>query len=168
MNFEQMAGFILALFAMGLGTLGTLIPGLPGTPIVLAAAILHRLYFGAASVSNLALGILIVLALFSMLLDYVATMYGAKRMGATWRGLLGAFLGGIVGIFFSLPGLILGPFIGAILLELIGGRKSGEAFRAGTGTLLGLIAGTLGKIACCLAMIGIFSASVILRAGWVS
>ena len=165
MTFEQMAGFVLALFAMGLGTVGTLIPGLPGTPIVLAAAILHRLYFGAASAGNLALAVLMLLALFSMLLDYLATIYGAKRMGATWRGLLGAFLGGIVGMFFSLPGLILGPFIGAILLELIGGRKSGEAFRAGTGTLVGLIAGTLGKIACCLAMTGIFAASVISRTG---
>lgn len=167
MSAGEILGFALALCVMILGTLGTLIPGLPSAPLVVGAAVVHRVYFGAASASNFVLALIILLAVISIGLDYLATLYGAKRMGATWRGLVGAMLGGIVGLFFSLPGIILGPFIGAVLLEMLGGRNSRQAFRAGTGTLLGLIAGTVGKIGCCLAMTGLFATSVMMRAGQV-
>jgi hypothetical protein len=66
-------------------------------------------------------------------------------------------------MFFSLPGLILGPFLGATAFELAGGRPWQESGRAGLGATLGLLAGAIGKVACCVAMMGLFGANVVYR-----
>jgi hypothetical protein len=159
----EIIGLVAALLVMCVGVAGSVLPVLPSTPLVVIAAVGHRLYFGDNSVSNLVLGLIIGLTLFSLLLDYVAGMVGAKKLGATWRGILGAVVGAIVGLFFSLPGLILGPFIGAALFEMLGGRKWEEATRAGLGAVLGVLAGAVGKLACCLAMMALFTFSVVAR-----
>jgi uncharacterized protein len=163
MTAEQIIGLSLALLVMLIGFAGSILPGLPGAPLILVAAVGHRLYFGSLSASNLVLGILVVLVLLSVLLDYLASVYGAKKFGATWRGMVGAVVGGLIGFFFSLPGILLGPFIGAMLFEAIGGYEFKKAARAGLGATLGLLAGVVGKCAVCAAMIGLFTASVIWR-----
>lgn len=165
MSFEQMLGLGVALIVMGVGLIGCLVPAIPGTPLVLAAAIGHRLYFGDASASNLVLGLIILLSLVGLGLDYLASVLGARKLGATWRGVAGVIIGATVGLFFSLPGLILGPFIGAMLFEMMGGRETNEAMRAGFGALIGVFVGALGKFACCGAMIGLFTYSVVRRSG---
>lgn len=149
------------MLIMSVGVLGSLLPALPSTPIVLGAALVHRLYFGEASATPLVLGLLSGLTLFALLLDYLASIYGAKRLGATWRGMTGAVLGAIVGLFFNLPGILLGPFVGAAGFEMLGGRRSEEALRAGVGAVLGIFVGALGKAACCLAMMTLFAFSVV-------
>jgi uncharacterized protein YqgC (DUF456 family) len=165
MTSMQIMGLALALLLMLLGLIGTVVPGIPGTPIVMAVAIAHRLYFGAASVSNFFLAVIITLALFSLALDYLATVLGARKLGATWRGILGAIVGAVVGLFFGPFGILLGPFLGALLFELVGGREFPDAARAGAGALLGLVVGAAGKLACCVAMIGIFAVNVVARSG---
>lgn len=164
MGMEQMIGLGLALGLMLLGTAGSLLPGIPSTPLVLGAAVLHRLWFGEQGAGWLALAVLVVLTLLSLLLDYLATMYGARKLGATWKGVTGAVLGVMIGVFFGLPGIILGPFLGALVFEWLGGQQLRKAARAGGGAVLGLFAGALGKTACCLAMTGIFFASVVWQA----
>jgi uncharacterized protein YqgC (DUF456 family) len=67
----------------------------------------------------------------------------------------------LVGLFFSIPGILLGPFVGAFLLELIGGYEYQRALRAGAGATLGLVAGALGKFAVCVVMITLFAANVL-------
>ncbi len=163
MTAVQILGLVLALLVMCVGMAGSVLPAIPSSPLVLIAAVAHRLYFGEASASNLVLGILIALMLFSLLLDYLASMLGARKLGATWRGVLGAMVGGLIGLFFNLPGIILGPFLGAGLFEMMGGRGWQEATRAGFGAVLGLFFGAVGKIACCVAMIVLFAFSVIGR-----
>lgn len=161
MSTEQIIGLALALLVMGVGVVGCVLPGLPGTPLVLAAALGHRLYFGAESVSNLVLIILIGLTLASLGLDYLATTLGAKRFGATWRGAVGALLGALVGIFFSLPGILLGPFVGATVFEMWGGKSLRQAWPAGAGAVLGLFAGAVAKVAVAGIMVALFTASVL-------
>jgi uncharacterized protein YqgC (DUF456 family) len=117
MTTVEIIGLSVALLVMLAGLVGSIVPVLPGTPLVLAAAVGHRLYFGQTSVSNFVLGILVALTLISLLFDFLAGMLGAKKIGATWRGMTGAVIGGIIGLFFSLPGIILGPFLGAMLFE---------------------------------------------------
>jgi uncharacterized protein YqgC (DUF456 family) len=101
----------------------------------------------------------------SLVMDYVASVYGAKRLGATWRGAVGAIVGALIGMFFNLPGILLGPFVGAVVFEMAGGREIKGASKAGIGATLGLLAGAVGKLACCVAMITLFSFNVIYRSG---
>jgi uncharacterized protein YqgC (DUF456 family) len=161
MTADQIIGLLFALFVMCFGLAGSVLPGIPSTPLVLLVAIGHRLWFGPTGASNLALIILGLLMAVSLVTDYLASMYGAKRLGATWRGVLGAVVGGLIGMFFALPGIIVGPFLGALLFEMMGGREWKQAARAGLGAVIGLFVGALGKLACCVAMMGLFSFSVI-------
>ena len=163
MTTEEIVGLSLALLVMLAGLIGSILPVIPGIPLILVAATGHRLYFGQASVSNTVLVILAVLTVISVLLDFLAGMFGANKFGATWRGALGAIVGGVAGLFFNLPGIILGPFIGATLFELLGDRELKMALKAGLGATLGLIAGIIGKFAIGVVMILLFATNVILR-----
>ena len=163
MTTEQIIGLILALLLMAIGVAGSILPGLPSTPVVLIAALAHKIYFGSASASWWVIGVLALFTVLSLGMDYAASVFGAKRLGATWRGAVGAILGGLIGLFFNLPGILLGPFVGAALFEMAGGREWRGASKAGVGATLGLLAGALGKLACCIAMTGLFSVNVIYR-----
>jgi uncharacterized protein len=163
MSAEQVIGLILTLLVMTVGLAGSILPGVPSTPLVLLAAIGHKLYFGPASTDWWLIGLLAVCMLLSIGMDYLASMYGAKKLGATWRGVVGCVVGVLIGLFFSFPGILVGPFIGALLFEMAGGRNLKESSKAGLGALLGLLAGALGKLACCVAMMGLFTVNVIYR-----
>ncbi len=163
MTAQEIIGLCVSLLVMLVGLIGSIVPVLPGTPVILLAAIIHRLIFGDHGASTLVLICLTLLTLLSFGFDYLASMYGAKKLGATRRGVIGAVVGGIVGLFFSIPGIILGPFVGAVIFEMAGGRHIKPATRAGMGAMLGLLAGAVGKLAICMAMIGVFTLSVIIR-----
>lgn len=163
MTLEEIIGLSLALAVMLIGLVGSVVPGLPGSPLVLIAAILHRLYFGDQSVSTTMLLALALLTVASLVLDFLATLLGAKKLGATWRGAVGAVVGGVIGLFLALPGIILGPFLGAVLFELLGRREFKKALKAGAGAVLGLLLGAVGKFALCVMMILLFAVNVVFR-----
>ena len=163
MTTGEIIGLSVTLLVMLVGLAGSVVPILPGPPLVLIAALGHRLWFGAHSASGMVLIFLVVLTAASLALDYFASVYGAKRFGATWRGLLGAFVGGLIGLFFSIPGIIIGPFLGAMAFELMGGYEIDKASRAGLGATLGVFAGVIGKCIVSVVMIVLFTVSVILR-----
>jgi len=163
MTVEQIIGLSLALLVMLTGLIGNIIPGLPGTPLVMVGALGHRIYFGETSASNLVVFVVMLLGMTALILDFVAGVLGAKKFGATWRGALGAILGALGGLFFSLPGIILGPFIGATLFELLGRKELKHAAKAGAGAVVGLFLGVLGKCAICVIMIALFATNVIYR-----
>ena len=163
MSVEQILGLVIAGLVMFIGFAGTFLPGIPGAPLILIGAVGHRLYFGEQSASYLVLGLMVVLTLLSIALDFLASMFGAKKLGATWKGVTGAVVGAIVGLFFNLPGIILGPFIGAFAFELAGGRQWKESARAGAGAMLGIVLGTIGRLACCVVMIALFYYSALMN-----
>jgi uncharacterized protein YqgC (DUF456 family) len=163
MSTEQVLGLSIAMIVMFIGLAGSILPGIPSTPVVMAAAVGHKLYFGPMGPAWWVLLILGIITSLSLLMDYLTTVYGAKKMGATWRGAAGAVVGALIGIFFSLPGLILGPFLGAMAFEMAGGRDAKESSRAGVGAMIGLLAGAIGKVACCIAMMAVFTVNVIYR-----
>ena len=163
MTIEQTIGLLLALLIMLVGLVGTMIPGVPGVPLVLLVAGVHRLWFDDAGVSNTVLIVLTLLTLISLGIDYLASVLGARKLGATWRGVFGAGLGATIGIFFAIPGVIIGPFVGAVAFELLGGREWKEATRVGVGALVGVFVGVLGKVLCCAVIIGLFTINVISR-----
>ena len=151
--------FVIALFAVGL--IGTVVPALPGTTIILAAAIIHRLVLGAEkSIGWKTIVVLVLLTLLSYVFDFLGSYFGAKYFGATKWGTFGAILGAVVGLFFGLIGLFVVPVIGAIIGEVIAGKRMIDAGRAGWGSLLGNIGAMLAKLIIALAMIIIFLIAV--------
>ena len=163
MTTEQIIGLALTLLVMCIGCLGSVLPGIPSTPLVLIAAIGHKLYFRETGAGWIVLTLLVLITALTFVMDYLTTVYGAKQLGATKKGMAGAIVGGIVGLFFNLPGILLGPFVGAVIFEMIGGREWKPAAKAGVGATLGLLAGALGKIVCCAAMMLLFAVNVIWR-----
>lgn len=164
MTASEITGLVLTLLLMLLGLIGAVLPGLPGPPLVFVAALLHRLYFVERSVAVWVVVVLGLIAAASYAFDFAATTLGARKLGATWRGMVGAGLGAVVGLFILPPwGLILCPLLAATFGELLGGRQWREAGKAGLGAALGLIAGTVGKVASCLTMIVLFFLNLLVR-----
>lgn len=144
-----------ALVLVGLA--GTLLPGLPGTPLVLAGLVLLAWADGFVHVG--APGLLAVVLLFALSLgvDPLATALGAKRAGASRAAIVGAALGTLVGLCFGLPGLLLGPLLGAALGEYAASRRTRQAARVGLFTWLGLLFGMLVKLGLGLGMVAAFA-----------
>jgi uncharacterized protein YqgC (DUF456 family) len=149
----------IVLFAVGL--LGTVLPIVPGTTVILAAAVIHRIMLGPdRSVGWSTLGLLVLLTVATYALDFLGGYFGARFFGATKWGMFGAIVGALAGLFFGIPGLFIGPVVGAIAGEFVGGKRMIDAGRAGWGSLLGNIGGMLGKLAIALAMITLFLMNV--------
>jgi hypothetical protein len=151
---------VVALVLAGLA--GAVLPAIPGVPLVFGGLWLAAWIDGYAKVSGWTLGVLAVLTVLAMAVDWVATALGAKKVGASRQAIGGAALGTFVGVFFGLPGLLLGPFIGAVLGEMAARGNLDQAMNVGVATWMGLLFGTLAKLALSLAMVGIFVAAYFL------
>jgi uncharacterized protein len=151
--------FTVVLFAVGL--IGTVLPVFPGTIIILAGTIIHRIMLGPEkSIGSWTIAVLALLTLATYALDFLSGYFGARYFGATRWGMFGAILGALIGIFFGIIGLFVGPVIGAILGEFIAGKRMIDAGRAGWGSLLGSLGAMIGKLVIALAMITIFFLTV--------
>ena len=151
--------FAIVLFAIGL--IGTVVPILPGTTIILAGAVIHRMMLGPEkSIGWPTIGVLVLLTLATYALDFLGSYFGAKYFGATKWGTFGAIIGALIGLFFGIIGLFVGPVIGAITGEFVAGKRMIAAGKAGWGSLLGNLAGMIGKLVIALAMITIFLMTV--------
>ena len=147
----------LAALLVLLGLVGLLLPALPGTPLLLAGLVLAAWAEGFEHVGWGTLALLGAIAFLGYFIDFAAGAFGAKRFGASRAGIVGAALGGLVGLFFGLPGVLLGPFVGAVAGELLIARRKPEAAgRAGVGAALGLALGAAAKLALAFTMLGIF------------
>jgi uncharacterized protein YqgC (DUF456 family) len=146
---------LAALIIIG-GMIGTVVPALPGVPMIFAGLLLAAWSSDFEIIGWGTLGVLAVLTLIAVLIDYLAAAYGARKLGASPRAFWGATLGAIIGIFFGLPGIILGPFIGAVSAELSAGEGARQAGRSGYGVWLGLVLGTAAKLSIAFLMLGIF------------
>lgn len=144
------------------GVAGSVLPALPGVPLVFAGLAVAAWADDFQKVTWMTLVLLGVLTLLSFVIDLVATAMGAKRVGATRLAIIGAALGTFAGVFLGLPGLLIGPFAGAVIGEMISHGKLQQATRAGVATWVGLVFGTLTKLALVFAMLGIFAAAYFL------
>ena len=145
----------VAFLLLLVGVAGTIVPALPGIPMVFAGAWLigymeDYQYFGWGTL--IALGVLTVI---SLIIDWVSQTMGAQKAGATKLGLSGAFLGTIIGIPFGLVGIFLFPVLGAFIGEMIGHRDMRKAGKVSWATWIGMIAGIAAKLAIAFIMIGI-------------
>ena len=149
---EILSWTLLVVLLLG-GLVGVLLPILPGALIIFIGALLHKI-LTPEWLSWTTVALLGVLVLVERLLDFLGTMVGAKWLGATRWGIFGAVVGGIVGIFFGLPGLILGPVFGALVGEIIFARRSLRlSAKAGFGAAIGFGLSTVARVALALLMI---------------
>lgn len=161
---DQAAPFLVwTIFAVcvAIGLAGAIVPALPGTPLIYAGIFLVAWWYDFQVVGTTTLSVTGVLAVLGLLVDTIASVVGAKKVGASRQALIGSAIGGFLGVFFLLPGIILGPFLGALAGELWAERDLAQATRVGIGTWLGMLLGMAAKIGISLAMLGAFALAFI-------
>ena len=137
-------GVILLIF----GLIGCIIPAVPGPPLSFSAILILALVQGFAE--PLTSNMIILMAFITVVvtvLDYVVPAAGAKKYGASKWGIWGSVGGMILGIVFFPPlGIIIGAFLGAVAVEILGGKEIEHALRAGWGVFVGTLLGTILKL----------------------
>lgn len=148
--------WVLALVLMGLGVLGTVLPVLPGTLLVLAGVVVGAWIDGFARVSGWTVGVLAVLAVLGWVADEVAVLLGARKAGASPLALAGAAVGTVLGVFTGFVGLLFLPLAGAMAGEYWSRRDAARATRVGFATWIGLLAAAVVKLVLAFVMVGVF------------
>ncbi len=135
-----------------IGFIGSILPVIPGPPISWVGLLLlkwtdyitdHGEAYGNA------LWILLFFVILVTILDYVVPIMGTKKYGGSKRGVWGATIGVVVGLFFGPPGIIIGPFLGAYIGEITTGKKERDALRAAWGSFVGFLLGVGMKLMVC-------------------
>jgi uncharacterized protein YqgC (DUF456 family) len=154
--------WIIAVLMVLVGIAGTVLPALPGVVLVFAGIVLAAWIDGFTVISGWTVGLLAVLTVIGVAVDYVAQMMSAQRAGATPLGIAGAAAGTIAGIFTGLVGLLFMPLVGAAIGEFIAHRDALRAGKVGLATWIGLLVGAALKLAIVFTMTGIFVAALLL------
>jgi uncharacterized protein YqgC (DUF456 family) len=150
--------YIIAIGLMVAGLVGAIVPTLPGIPLIFGGI---WLIAGVDRYRHVGLWWLLGIAgigAVGLTLDLLAGALGAKRVGASKQAVAGALAGTVIGLFFGLPGLLLGPFVGAVLGELAAGNNVLRSTQVGVSAWVGLIFGTIIKLVSSLMMVVLFGA----------
>ena len=150
----EIALYLLSAALVVGGVAGAILPVLPGIPMIsggiwLAAAVDEYRHLGWGWLVAIA-----IVAAVGIALDFVSASLGAKKIGASPRALWGAGAGTVVGMFFGIPGLLLGPFVGAMVGELWSGQSILRSAHVGVSTWIGMLLGIVAKVVISFLMIG--------------
>jgi uncharacterized protein YqgC (DUF456 family) len=153
--------WIAAAVMVAVGLAGIIMPALPGHMLILAGLVLAGWADGFRHISGWTLGVIALVALASYAIDFVAAAVTTKKLGASGRAMAGAAIGTFGGFFFGLPGLLAGPFVGAVIGELTATNDIRQAGRAGVAATVGFAIGTAVKVAFAFLMVAIFAAAFV-------
>ena len=148
---------LVAILLVVIGIAGTILPMLPGVPLVYAGLLLAAWHDSFDKVSILTMVIIGSIALLAWAVDFVASIMTAKKVGASKYALWGAGIGALLGILGGIPGLIIGPAIGAIIGELITHKDVSKATTVGIAAGLGFVLALAVKIVLALTMLAVFA-----------
>ena len=154
--------WVLSVLLILGGLAGTVLPALPAPLLVLAGIVLGAWIDDFARVGVGVIAVTAGLAVLAWVLDTVAALMGARRAGASPQALVGAAIGTVVGLFMGLVGVLFMPFVGAVAGELLAHRDQQRALKVGVGTWLGIVLGTVAKLALSLVMVGLFVVALLL------
>ena len=149
--------WLLAWSLIAIGVAGTILPILPGLPVVFAGMVIAAWIDDFQRVGYVSLAVLGAITLLSIAIDVLAGILGAKKFGASRAAIIGAAIGTFFGLFLGIPGLILGPFFGALIGELGARRDTMRAGKVAFGTWLGMIVAAVVKLSLVFAMLSIFA-----------
>jgi uncharacterized protein YqgC (DUF456 family) len=154
--------WVVAVLLVGVGVVGIVVPALPGTILIFAGLLAAAWADDFMRVGPLMLTVIAIVGVATYGVDFVATALGARHLGASKRAMAGAALGTVLGFFLGLPGIIIGPFLGAIAGELTVHRDWKRVGKAGVAAWIGFAVGTAVKVALAFLMIGLFAAAFVL------
>ena len=165
MNLEAL-WWLLSVALILAGLAGTVLPALPGTALVLGGIVLGAWIDGFQRVGGGMLAVITAIAVLAWVLDYVAGLLGARRVGASRQALVGAAIGTVAGLFMGLVGVLFMPLVGAAVGEYLAlkqqrsatrvGGNERRAVQVGIATWLGIMVGLLAKVVLAFVMIGLF------------
>lgn len=156
----EIVAWCLTVLLMLTGVVGVLVPLLPGTTLILGGAVVYNLML-PGNLSWLAIAVIALLWLLSIAADFGGVLLGTRWFGGSKWGMAGASGGAFVGMFFSLPALLLGSIFGAMAAEKFLAKKDHRAsLKAGVGAATGFVISTLARLVCAVAMIGAFAIAV--------
>ncbi|MCD5415590.1 DUF456 domain-containing protein [Candidatus Bipolaricaulota bacterium] len=145
---------VAAYLMMFIGLVGTVMPFLPGTPVILVGAIIYAFATDFAVIDGGLIALLVIICLGAELLEYSAGAIGARKYGASKAGVYGSIIGALAGIFVFFPiGMLIGTMAGAVAGEMLAGASGSKAIRAGFGAILGAVSGMILKFIAGVAMI---------------
>ena len=146
---------ISGAFFLLAGLIGCIIPVIPGPPLgYVALLLLQFTRFADFSVTFLIVTAVITIAV--TVVDYVVPTWMVKKWGGSRAGIIGSAVGLLIGLFFMPLGIVVGPFAGAVIGELIANREGNVAFRSGLAAFAGFVFGTLMKLTLCLVFVYYF------------
>ena len=147
---------VVALLMLA-GLIGSALPLLPGTPLILAGALIYAVATSFTPVGVGRLVVLATLAVIGVVLGHVATALGVRGAGGSRWAMLGALGGGLAGLLVPPVGLLVGPLLGAIGVELARTQRLADSVRAGVGAVVGLVAGVIAHVALAFTMVALFA-----------
>ncbi|MFH1976379.1 MAG: DUF456 domain-containing protein [Pseudomonadota bacterium] len=154
--------WITAVLLILVGVVGALLPVLPGIPLIFGGILIAAWIGDFQQISALTVVVIAILAVFGIIIDYVAAAVSAKKAGASRQGVIGAAIGTIAGVFTGLWGLLFMPLAGAAIGEFIAHKDMLRAGKIGAATWFGLLVATAVKLAVAFTMVGVFIASLLI------
>jgi uncharacterized protein len=149
--------FAISIIIMLTGMAGIIVPVIPSIPLIWLGSFIYAIFTNFEKITWVVLLIFALLTIFSIVLENIGNVYGAKKFGATKWGIIGSIIGTGVGFYTGGPiGLILGPVVGTIIFEFIGGKDYKGALKSGLGNFVGFLGGSILKFVVGLAMIIVF------------
>lgn len=136
---------VLGVVVVIAGVAALVLPMIPGVAVIYLGILLIAWADDFTRIGPVMLFVMLGLMMVALIADNVAGIFGARRAGASGWGVFGAGVGAVVGIFFGLPGVILGPAVGALAFEYFRNPDARKAVRAGLGGLLGFVLGVIAK-----------------------
>ena len=147
--------YVLGAVALVVGLAGIVLPGLPGSLLLVGGVFLIAWAGNFAVVGWTTVAIAAVVAIAITAVDWLAGLMGAKAFGASKWAMVGGAVGLLVGLFFGIPGVLLGPAVGAFAFELVKDPNLAQAARSGVGALLGFLVGSVVKVAFAFFLLGV-------------
>ena len=154
--------WLIAATLVVAGLVGVVLPAVPGAVLVYLGLLLGAWIDGFTRVGPITIVFLTLATALVYVIDFAAGSFGAKHLGASRRAVWGAAIGTLVGLFFGIPGILIGPFLGAVAGEYTVHRQLVKAGKAGAGTWLGLALGAAAKVALVFGMLALFTISYVL------
>ena len=154
--------WIVAVLLIVVGVAGTVLPALPGVPLIFGGVLLAAWIGDFQRISVFTVVVMAILAVLGIVIDYVAAAVSAKRAGASKEGIIGAAIGTLAGVFTGLWGLLFMPLVGAAVGEFIAHKDMFRAGKVGAATWFGLLVATAVKLAIAFTMVGVFIAALVI------